>query len=194
MGEAQAWSDVLGPTGTIPRDNFKSWSLFLICNPEWLSAERNDALYRLYANFKEFGRAIGDDNEAIWFWKSTTSDIDPHLGEKVDVERGAKFCKAYGIKPSSTPAVLVTTAYPDLGTPTGEFAEYDLGKLDSNEIAETLAKITDQLQQGRVNEPSDSLFVRLLVAAQRVVQSNICAWSVKINSGPLQADYDPCKK
>lgn len=201
--QAQIQVDVIGATGAIPRENFKSWSLFLICNPQWLSSERSSDLYNLYAQSRNFGRAIGDDHEAVWFWKSETSSVDQHLAEKVDVERSARFCKAFGIKPSASPSLLITSDYPDLARPTQNFAVFDLGDMKPNEISGLLAKITDQLLlQGRVSKPvpapgvgtGDGLFIRILSAAQQILRSCGCAWSLKITGGPLEAKFNPCGK
>jgi hypothetical protein len=75
----------------IPR-NFKSYSLFLVCNPEWLAPEKSEDLYALYQAFDRFGRTIGRDNAAVWFWKARRAADDPKLAENVDVERSVQFC------------------------------------------------------------------------------------------------------
>ena len=66
----QASAEVVGPTEKVPRDSFKSWSLFLVCNPSWIQPGSEERIWRLYRQFKSFGRTIGDDNLAVWFWKS----------------------------------------------------------------------------------------------------------------------------
>jgi hypothetical protein len=182
---AQIGEEVIGPTGAISHGRFKSWSLFLVCNPEWLSPERSSDLYVLYSQFRNFGRAIGDDHDAVWFWKSATSSSDPSLAEKVDVERSAKFCEAFGIKPSSSPSVLVTSDYPDFGKPTRNFTVIELGKMPSNQISAVLAKISDQLLlQGRIAPPTGADRIRDVLGrvAQAVAQAlldSACNFHVK---------------
>jgi hypothetical protein len=43
----------------IPKESYKSRSLFLINNPKWLLAESGDNLKKLYDQFQAFGQAIG---------------------------------------------------------------------------------------------------------------------------------------
>src|SRR5229473_4779371 len=92
---AQSAAELVTVKQRIPR-NFNTYSLFLVCNPQWLDAGRNDGLYELYRHFQTFGRAIGDENVAIWFWKSNGyDDSDAVLARIVDVERSVRFCKAW---------------------------------------------------------------------------------------------------
>lgn len=50
----------------------KTYSLFLICNPQWFPSRwdnKDTQIYKLYEQFDSFGFAIGDENAAVWFWK-----------------------------------------------------------------------------------------------------------------------------
>jgi hypothetical protein len=40
--------EVVGSTGSIPKDHFQPCSLFLVCNPKWLTSDMDADLYRLY--------------------------------------------------------------------------------------------------------------------------------------------------
>ena len=72
----QAIAEVVGPTDKIPRELDKTWSLFLMCNPDWVSADRSRDVETLYGRFRAFGDAIGKENLAVWFWKrKRTSEI-----------------------------------------------------------------------------------------------------------------------
>jgi hypothetical protein len=98
----------------IPK-NFKTWSLFLVCNPKWLDPATNGiptGLNDLYRQFENFGRTIGDDNVAVWFWKPSGKAGAPEARD-VDVERSVRFCQAWKLKPSASPHVVVTSTYPD---------------------------------------------------------------------------------
>ena len=97
---AQEAVEMVSATDSIPRANFRTWSLFLVCNPEWLTPEKSQDLFHLYREFSSFGRTIGDDNLAVWFWKSKERSDNPNLAENVDVERSVRYCKALGLKPS----------------------------------------------------------------------------------------------
>lgn len=202
---ARSWQtvvEVVSETGKIPK-NFKTYSLFLVCNPQWLAPEKSEGLYGLYQQFENFGRTIGDDNAAVWFWKSKRLARDPALAENVDVERSVRFCLAWKLKPSEGPHLVVTTVYPDesslsSGLPKGS-AVYGLGNMSPKEISGLLAKLTDELvEKGRVDSPpaaasQQALWVRLLNATQQTINSFGCAWTFKIEAGPVNADLHACK-
>jgi len=196
--------EVVGKSEKIP-ENFKSYSLFLVCNPQWLTPDKSQGLYGLYQTFEGFGRTIGDDNAAVWFWKARRPAYDRQLADNVDVERSVRFCQAWRLKPSEGPHLVVTTTYPDeshlsSGLPK-DSAVYGLGNMSPVEISNLLAKLTDELvQKGRVESPPatataapQALWVRLLDATQRTINSFGCAWTFKIDAGPVNADLHACK-
>src|SRR5256885_3551036 len=47
-------------------EGYKTWSLFLVSNPEWLLHQNKERLNELYERFRVFGDAIGSENEAVW--------------------------------------------------------------------------------------------------------------------------------
>ena len=161
-------------------------------------------MYGLYQQFEIFGRTIGQDKAAVWFWISRRFANDPALAENVDVERSVRFCQAWKLTPSEGPHLVVTTTYPDeanlsSGIPKGS-AVYGLANMSSKEISDLLAKLTDELvEKGRVEPPPEAaraplaLWVRLLDATQRTINSFGCAWTFKINAGPVNADLHACK-
>jgi hypothetical protein len=202
---AQSWQERVEVVSRedIPR-NFKSYSLFLVCNPQWLAPEKSEGLYALYKTFDRFGRTIGRDNAAVWFWKEKRAAHDPQLAENLDVERSVQFCQAWRLKPSEGPHLVVTTVYPDetslsSGLPKGS-AVYSLGNMSSTDISGLLAKLTDELvATGQVEgspataTPQLALWVRLLDATQRMINGFGCAWTFKIEAGPVNADLHACK-
>jgi hypothetical protein len=180
----------------IPR-NYKSWSLFLVCNPGWFNAEKPQDVSTLFGNFIGFGRTIGDDNAAVWFWKKTSTSI---FAENVDVERSVRFCRAYELKPSSSPYVLVTTKYPDEAAPKskGDYAVFQLGGVSPNEVSRVLAKLTDDLVLRRRVQtpppvPPPSIFVRILEVIQANNRDFGCKWNLTIHTAFLSATAAPCK-
>jgi hypothetical protein len=206
---------VVRPTGEIPKKNYKTWSLFLVCNPAWLTPDKNKDLLSLYQQFQEFGRTIGTDQLAVWFWNAPGYYGDPNLAAKVDVERSVRFCKAFNLKPSESPQIVVTSTYPDLAHPPKEFAAFRLADMSAADISGLLAKLSDQLLlTGTVTPPPAApgapaataaaqapaadaqghLWIRLLSAAQQAIGNFGCAWSLKINSGPLTAELHSCTK
>ncbi len=196
----QAIAEVVRSTAQIPRDHYKTWSLFLVCNPEWLAPAKSKDLYALYAQFQSFGRTIGDDHVAVWFWKAEKRVDDPNLAANVDVERSVRICQALKLKPSSSPHILVMASYPDESKLPTDFAVFELSKMTAPDIFSLLSKLTDQLVlQGRVGgdpgaDPPDRLWIRLLGAAQRLIGNFGCAWSFKVQTGILSADLHSCQK
>jgi hypothetical protein len=187
----------------VPR-SYQTYSLFLVCNPQWLDQDKRGDLHNLYIQFKNFGRAIGDDHVAVWFWKAEgrTLDDDGNLGQlaqDVDVERSERFCHAWKLKPSEGPHVVVTSTYPkesDLSAgPPKDIAVYSLGNMVPKDISALLAKLTDDLvQTGHVTQPAAAgLWVRLLEATQQTINSFGCAWTFKIEAGPVNANLKSCK-
>lgn len=188
---------------SIPK-NYQTYSLFLVCNPQWLSPEKNDDLGNLYLQFRNFGRAIGDDHLAVWFWTSGSLKRETDFAQDLDVERSVRFCKAWKLQPSMGPHLVVTSTYPDeedfsSGLPKNS-AVYQLGDMNPKDISALLAKLTDELvSKGQVDSPtasppaSASLWVRLLEATQQTINSFGCAWSFKIDAGPVNAALQSCK-
>lgn len=128
----------------IPRGSFKTWSIFLVTNQEWLIAENADQLRQLYVRSQAFGRVIGQDHLAVWFWQKTTPLQSPGLAENVDVERAIAYCQKLGRKPSGGPYILFTTVYPDETVVPSSYGIIELGTT-SEEIARLLGRLGDQL-------------------------------------------------
>jgi hypothetical protein len=148
---AQAFVEIIGRKEPIPF-GYKTYSLFLICNPAWLDPSRSSGLTDLFHQFQAFGRSIGDDQAAVWFWRTTVkkgweNTLVPT--DVIDVERGTEFCKAWKLKPSDGPYLAVTTTRPDesnltKGIPDGS-AVFTLGAMNPSQISSLLAKLTDSL-------------------------------------------------
>jgi hypothetical protein len=201
------------PTAQIPRDPYKTWSLFLVCNPDWVAPERSADLANLYGRFRSFGDAIGRDNLAVWFWKRAAPLSDPKLAENVDVARSAEFCRILGRAPSQGPYLVVTTAYPDVSAFPMERAVFDLGGLQAADLAKLLNRLTDELLlQGKVeaalaagrppSPPTDAsttgptsnsnLWIRLLEGTRQSLIGFGCAVKLQIQTGLLSAELRAC--
>jgi hypothetical protein len=188
-------------TGTIPKDHYQTWSLFLVCNANWLAPEKSDDLYTLYKRFQRFGRTIGRDQVAVWFWKSRKARHDPDLANNVDVERSVDFCTAFNLTPSEGPHLLIVSTYPDVTRARGPCvppcAHYALGAMQPKEISELLGKLTDELVlKGRVAmqpPPQDRLWVQLLEATRKILTKFGCTWTFELNAGALKAGLRPCQ-
>ena len=129
-------------TGRVPRDGYKTWSLFLVCNPAWATSEREQDLAKLYESFKAFGDAIGDHNLAVWFSsRGTLRTSSPEL----DAARSARYCRTLQLKPSLGPYIVITASYPDEAGKPNERAVFQLGGLGPTEIGGLLGKLADDL-------------------------------------------------
>src|SRR5262249_25926660 len=138
LAHAQAAIEVVGATAEIPRNSFKTWSIFLVCNPDWITPTNHAQLVTLYDQFRAFGRAIGDDNAAVWFWKKRTSIEDPRLADNVDIERAARYCQRLKLQPTAGPFLVVTDAYPVLNNFPNDRAVFEMGGLSATEAARLL--------------------------------------------------------
>jgi ParB-like chromosome segregation protein Spo0J len=209
---AQARAEIVGPIAEIPRQPYKTWALFLICNPDWVAPQRAGDLANLYWRFRSFGDAIGKDNLAVWFWTKRTSIDDPRLAEAVNVARSADYCIKLKLRPTAGPFVVVTSEYPDLDAFPRDRAVFELGGLAPADTAKLLNALTDELVlEGKVDAaraaarptgaptpaaaaPSDtsSLWIRLLEGARRSMIGFGCSTSVKIDTGVLSAELREC--
>ena len=142
----------------------ESWSLFLICNPAWLSGDKTVRIHDLYQQFKAFGKAIGQKHLAVWFWKSgrpNPSSFDKFLAEHIntpeqkktaadivaqalDIDRHVAYCERHGLLPGDSPHVLVTTTYPEEKILENKVV-LRLANADAVEITELLTELTNQL-------------------------------------------------
>lgn len=200
----QAAIEIVEPTETIPDAPYETWSLFLVCTPDWATPERSADLANLYRRFRVFGDAIGGENLAVWFWKQETELNDPDLYEKVDVARSAEYCRALALPPSEGPFLVVTSSYPSLPDFPADRAVYTLGALQPSQVAKVLNSLTDSLllhggvgsvvTPGTPAEPPSStgFWVRLLEATQRSMIGFGCRLKLQISTGLLSAELREC--
>jgi hypothetical protein len=129
----------------IPREGFRTWSLFLVTNQDWLVPENTSRLQQLYERSKAFGRAIGADHAAVWFWKTDAPLSSRALADDVDVERAVAYCGTLKLKPSDGPYLVFTAAYPDEHVAPDAFHVFALGGKTAEEIGTLLTTLGDQL-------------------------------------------------
>jgi|GEM_PF-1958967 len=199
---AQALVELVGPTAQIPRDGYRTWTLFLVCNPAWVAPEQSGALRNLYRRFKIFGDAIGKDNLAVWFWTRRTTIDDPRLAENVDVARSAEFCRRLTLRPTAGPFLVITSAYPDLEAFPRDRTVFELGGLPPEELASLLNRLTDELllegkaeaarRSSASGAPDSPIWMRLLEGAQRSLIGFGCGVVVKVDTGMLSAELRAC--
>ncbi len=94
---AQAKVDV-GEMEPIPAESpvsgelLKSWSLFLITNPDWIRSDSTERIEDLYSDYEAFGRSIGPDHLSIWLWKDASISTGAG-GRVIDYDRAAAVCQ-----------------------------------------------------------------------------------------------------
>ena len=141
---SQAFATVTGKA-SIPREPYKSWSLFLVTNQDWLVPANAERLVDLYWRSEAFGRVIGDDHLAVWFWKKDAPLTSSAAADNVDVERATAYCRKLQLKPSDGPYLLFTTTYPDENAAPSAFTAIALGSKSADDVARLLKQLGDQL-------------------------------------------------
>jgi hypothetical protein len=129
----------------IPREGFKTWSLLLVTNQDWLVPANASRLQDLYDRSLVFGRTIGDEHAAVWFWKEDQPLHSPALPANVDVERAIAYCQTLRLKPGDGPYLLFTAVHPDERVAPDAFQVFALGGKSAEEIGRLLTTLGDQL-------------------------------------------------
>lgn len=158
---AQAISELVTSDQPIPEE-YKSWSLFLVCNPSWVVPEGESNLESLYNQFQAFGRALGPEHVAVWFWSREWSwDDQEELHTAVDVVRSSAFCSFLDLPLADSPYVVVTTEYPGEGRVSSypesfqkpkNFYVLALNGVQASEATEVLTRLADQILAERLTE------------------------------------------
>jgi hypothetical protein len=176
-------------------EGYKTWSLFLINNPEWILPQKEENLNNLFEQFKAFGDAIGPENLAVWFWVGEASEpwaTKPRDIKNVDFLRSSAFCSQLKLPASKSPYILITTEYPGAGllsdypqtfnTPEN-YSIVELNNLSADEITSVLNKIADQLLTediSSINTESED-FWRSLQNTYEAIRDNLVSFSKKIS-------------
>lgn len=168
--------------------DYESWSLFLVCNPQWALPQSQEQLWDLYKQFLAFGGVIGPSHAAVWF--STREDLsDPHTA--LDAVRSSAFCSRLELSPTQGPYVVVTTeypgegrvsAYPDTFNRPENFYVFELNGLEASEITEVLSRLADQVvaQKIRETEPGSEDFWSKWQQAFAAVQGHLSGLSRRV--------------
>lgn len=190
---------VVKPTAAIPRENYRSWALFLVCNPTWLLKEKSAQVENLFENFLGFGEAIGKKNLAVWFWKRQMRIVDPSLPQNVDVARGTQYCSAMKLLPSKGPYVVITKDYPDANAFPRERVVLEIGAMTPSEVTKLMASLADQLLiQGSVTvQPppaKEASWTDLLESARLAMLEFGCRFKVQVSAPGFSAETRECVK
>lgn len=189
--QAQAIQEVITPDMEISA-GYETWSLFLICNPSWARPDAYERLENMWQAFTGFGRAIGDDHLAVWFWRRQPRWGTEELVEDVDVERATRYCDLYDLLPSRSPHVLVTTSHPSLDHRVEEYGTVELAGAEPVEIEQFMVSLADALYAGDIaslDPQTESFWFRLFQALRAPIRRLGEDVSITIQSGPLQLEW-----
>lgn len=146
----------------ITNTQFKSWSIFLITNPIWVTSNAKELIDNLYDAYSAFGQAIGPNHSAIWLWKDAEI-VSGSRGNVIDVDRAATIIEILNeglrpderVSPSQGPFLYVTVMYPGrclLEEYPSSFAPKSkngyllaLGDIAAQDITTHLTELADQL-------------------------------------------------
>jgi len=148
------------PKTPIPKGSYKTWSLFLINNPNWLTSPSTDKIKSLYDQLEAFGSAVGPHNLAVWFWKEDIRTTESY--KAVDTNRAAMFCEKLKLLPSDSPHILFTNEYPGTGLTndastflptTAKYSQHwSLNNRSPDEIIQLLTRVGDKIFAGKLSE------------------------------------------
>ena len=126
----------------IPK-NYKSWSLFLVCNPSWLRTDEaaKARMKSLFDAFSAFSRTIGSDNLAVWPITRKTGGPEAY-----NADLAGDYCETYRLSANDSPHVVVTTAYPTKAGAPGDFSAISLNGLDTENMTKLLGTISDRVR------------------------------------------------
>jgi hypothetical protein len=136
----------------LPDAPFRTWSLFLVCNPEWLLAEKQGELAQLYERFRAFGDAIGPRHLAAWFWKRPPRLGSERIAEDLDVDRSSEYCVRLGVRPSEGPHVVVTIVYPERWQPGEARVVLAVNGLPAKQLTKLISTLTDQIMAEKLSQ------------------------------------------
>jgi hypothetical protein len=198
----QAIEALVTPNSPIPELHYKSWSLFLISDADWILAEKNERIKELYEQFERFGNVIGRDHLAVWFWSQ-----DPRYDnfyKTIDILRARAFCKKLDLPPDEGPYVIVTTKYPGAAELSkypetfpdslNNFQVLKLNGLDASETIKLLVNLADKLITSNFDElESDSpgFWKSFYDSTRSVLLSFADKITVTIKAPGVEVEVDP---
>jgi hypothetical protein len=155
--------------------NYTTATVFLICNQSWLLAENEQNLVTLYAYYEAFGRALGPDHVAVWFWNNDP-DFGDGLADDIDIDRSVRMCQELGLTPSRGPHVIVATRWDR------DHLMLELNGLGSQQIQKLLESLADQILLQRLDQEAlqSEAYWRTWETSFRSVASGIGDWIKKV--------------
>jgi hypothetical protein len=138
--------------GEIPKARrfFKTWSLFLISNPQWLSSDGDEQLRQLHGAYAGFARAVGPDHAAVFFWKKAPKIdggklVGTDLAANIDADRCSMYARTLKLDISDSPHVVVMRTRPSPDASLGDRVILTLNGLLPSSTQELLTLLATQL-------------------------------------------------
>jgi hypothetical protein len=182
--------------GDVPKVQryFRSWSLFLISNPEWLSAESDDRISELHNAYTAFSRAIGDSHAAVFFWKKkpkvTAGRLESsNLAVNIDAARCAAYATALQLDTSRSPHIVVTTTRPSPDSKLSKSLILELNGARAASVMRLLTLLSAQLITQKLNQADlDTLawWLGWKDAFLKVLEAVTDRGKVTIKAGPVE--------
>ena len=196
----QASQQIVVADGQTISRNFKSWSLFLVCNPAWLvtSDAAQGNMRDLFRAFATFGDIIGSQHLAVWFRKPGTA-ANPSAPDAYDAAEAADYCSVYHLAANDSPYLVVTTTYPSKNAPSGNYLAVSLKGLDNANRLKLLGTYSDRIRMSdfRAAEfDSDRYWLgwaQVLGDGASALGQLIRAVKFTVDAKAVKIDFDPSR-
>jgi hypothetical protein len=185
-------SPVVVPAGQPIPKGFKTWSLFLVCNPAWLGDDpaSKARMVQLHSAFLGFGGSLGTQNAAVWL---TTAGGNP---SDYDADRAGDFCGTYGLSSNLSPYVVVSSDYPTVAGAPGDFAAISLAGLSTDNMLALLGQLSDRIRASQLDRDrmdSDRYWrgwVQVLEDSEAVVRKIAKGFSFSVDARVVKVRFD----
>jgi hypothetical protein len=134
----------------------------------------------LHDRFQGFGRALGKDHAAVWFWtrEPRTTKGNPRLVHDVDSKRNVAVCTKLNLDITQSPHVVVTRRYPDVNTEIRPDIVLSLGSLPTRLMSEALERLAGQVISNRLDQAELDSAVGRRLWADALAQ--VACWSARV--------------
>lgn len=117
----------------------KTWSLFLICSPEWLNRQTPEELVRLYNAYLSVATASDDRNIPLWPFKAVSGG----RAQDIDAAKSRPYCESLNL--SDGPFVVITATPPDALKRSVPKVLIAFNGADAEAINATLLRLSERL-------------------------------------------------
>jgi hypothetical protein len=183
------------------KSKYKTFSLFLICNPEWILPSKEAQLRNFFDQFKAYGRALGKEHIAVWYWQPSAPYKSNSVVDHIDYDVHAQMCSRLGLLPSEGPHIIVTDEVPTPLMPRGKILiRQSFSNRRPEEIARIIAKLTDVLRSNHIKqvEPWSARFLEIwrlcFVNIREAIGDLRDSVTLTIDSGPVEVEIEGTHK